>query len=123
MDEPDQSALRDSIRKELRDAHKGALEEQLSLSLPKDRRRRFYFGLTYMAMAPFCVAIGLVPLKTGKTVDFVLWLCGGLLLLTLGAIRVKQASTEEKEVKRRLKKLETSSGPKPDAPPTLRRVK
>lgn len=123
MDESDKNNVRDLSRSALDDALERALQKQLSLMLPPERRRLFYVGITYMAMAPLCVAIGLIPLNDGNTGDFALWVCGGLLLLTLGVNWVKRASTEENKIKRRLKKQNAKKATKTDEPPQLRRVK
>lgn len=65
-------------------------------------RRRERFGRALILLAPFCLAVGLLPWPGKTFIDQLLWLGFSILLLILGAWQIDKASRDEEKISKML---------------------
>lgn len=87
----------DKIAQETEDILNKVLRDELE---PAERIRqksgkRRWFGLGLIALAPFCIVVGLVPWPTAGQTDRFMWLFYSLVLLLVGAWQIDRASKED----------------------------
>lgn len=103
--EETRSALNETLREVIQDLPDVATQLKC--------RRRERFGRAQILLAPFCLAVALLP-WTGKIfTDQILWFGFSVLLLVAGAWQIDKASREEEKISKMLGRSRSGEDPIP----------